>query len=356
MKYTDEYRQPDLVKHWARAIQKCTTKEWTIMEVCGGQTHAIMKFGLHALLPKTIRLIHGPGCPVCVTPINLIDHAIHIASLPNTIVCSFGDMLRVPGSVTNLLTMKAKGADIRLIYSPLEALEIAKNNPHKQIVFFAIGFETTAPANGMAVYQAKERNITNFSLLSAHVLVLPALHFLKQQPGNEVQGFLAAGHVCTVTGYKQYHSLKLPIVVTGFEPVDILQGIYTCIQLLEHNECHVVNQYRRSVNEQGNIPAQNIMKKVFQVIDRIWRGIGVIPKSGLDLAHTYEEYNAALRFPVKTETTCANNGCISGLVLQGKKRPHDCPFFGKSCSPLNPLGAPMVSSEGACAAYHNWSS
>lgn len=355
MKYVDEFRQPHLVQKLSEDLHKITTKRWTIMEVCGGQTHSIVKFGLLDLLPKTIRLVHGPGCPVCVTPISLIDHALHIAAKPNTILCSFGDMLRVPGSRTDLLTRKAKGADIRIVHSPLEAVTIAEKNPTCQIVFFAVGFETTAPANAMAVYRAKYLELKNFSLLASHVLVPPALKFLMQSPDNEVQGFLAAGHVCTITGYREYHALardfRTPIVITGFEPVDILQGLYLCVLQLEKNEFHVINQYKRSVQEQGNQHAQSILNQVFKVVDREWRGIGPISSSGLGLQDAYAGYDAAIRYPLEEPLSFKDNGCISGLVLQGKKRPHECPLFGKQCTPETPLGAPMVSTEGACSAY-----
>jgi hydrogenase expression/formation protein HypD len=358
MKHVDEYRQPQLVQKLSEALHKIATKPWTIMEVCGGQTHSIVKFGLHELLPEKIRLIHGPGCPVCVTPINLIDHALHIAAQPGTILCSFGDMLRVPGSRTDLLTMKAKGADIRIVLSPLETVRIAEKNPHKQVILFAVGFETTAPANAMAAFQAKRLGLKNFFLLASHVLVPPALQFILQSPGNEVQGFLAAGHVCTITGYSEYHALArdyhIPIVVTGFEPLDILQGLYLCIQQLENNEYRVLNQYQRSVREEGNLPAQTILSTVFKVVDRPWRGIGVIPSSGLDLQDDYAEYNAVLRFPIERPLPIIDNGCISGLVLQGKKKPGDCPLFGTQCTPEKPLGAPMVSNEGACSAYYQY--
>jgi len=328
------------------------------MEVCGGQTHSIVKFGLHQLLPDKIRLIHGPGCPVCVTPIHLIDHALHIAAQPNTILCSFGDMLRVPGTSTDLLTLKARGSDVRIVHSPLEAVKIAANYPNKQVVLFAVGFETTAPANAMTVFQSKKLGIENFSLLCSHVLVPPALQFILDAPGNEVQGFLAAGHVCTITGYQEYHALaaryQTPIVVTGFEPLDILQGLYICIQQLEKGQSIVMNQYQRSVKEEGNLPAQKILNHVFKKVDREWRGIGKIEKSGLELQEAYSDSDASLRFPLKKPLLYEDNGCISGLVLQGKKKPCECPLFGKQCTPENPLGAPMVSTEGACSAYYQY--
>lgn len=359
MKYVDEFRQPNLVKEVSRRIHEITSRDWTIMEVCGGQTHSIVKFGLQALLPDSIRLIHGPGCPVCVTPMAIIDHALHIASLPKTIFCSFGDMLRVPGSGADLLTLKAKGADVRIVNSPLEAVELAGKNPHQEVVFFAVGFETTAPPNAMSVYLAKQRGLKNFSMLVSHVLVPPALEFILNSPDSRIQGFLAAGHVCTVMGYHQYHHIakkyQVPIIITGFEPLDILQGLYLCIQQLERKQYQVINQYRRCVVENGNISAQKILDEVFEVVDREWRGIGSIPKSGFALNKAYSSYDAALKFPLPSPLAIIDNGCISGLVLQGKKRPHECPHFGKKCTPEYPLGAPMVSNEGACAAYYHYS-
>jgi len=359
MRYVNEYRQPHLVRKLTDNLHAMTTRPWTIMEVCGGQTHTIVKFGLHELLPEKIRLIHGPGCPVCVTSIGLIDHALHIAAQPGTILCSFGDMLRVPGTHTDLLTIKAKGSDVRIIQSPLDALRVAEKNPHKQIVFFAVGFETTAPANAMTVHVAKQKRIKNFSILASHVLVPPALCFLLQSNDNEVQGFLAAGHVCTITGYQKYHEIaskyQRPIVITGFEPVDILQGLCFCIQQLEQGTYSVINQYQRCVQEEGNISAQNILSSVFEVADQDWRGIGVIPSSGLRLQEEYADYDAALKFPIRQNLKTKDNGCISGLIMQGKKRPCECPLFGKECVPEHPLGAPMVSSEGACSAYYQYS-
>lgn len=358
MKYIDEFRQPHLVQKLVDSIHQITTKPWTIMEVCGGQTHAIVKFGLQELLPKQIRLIHGPGCPVCVTPIHFIDHAIFIAAQPNTILCSYGDMLRVPGSFTDLLTMKAKGSDIRMIHSPSDVLRIAQDYPEKQVIFFAVGFETTAPANAMAIYHAQSHRIHNLSMLSAHVLVLPAMELLMKSPDHVIQGFLAAGHVCTVSGYQQYHILseryRIPVVVTGFEPLDILQGIYLCIEQLENEKCKVTNQYNRSVQERGNLFSLKMIEKVFQVVDREWRGIGKIPSSGLDLKKEFQMFDAALRFPMDRSLLDTENGCISGLILQGKKKPNDCSLFGNLCTPEKPFGAPMVSTEGACSAYYQY--
>lgn len=359
MKYVDEFRQSHLVRKWSDALRNITTKSWTVMEVCGGQTHSIVKFGLHDLLPEKIRLVHGPGCPVCVTPIDIIDHALHIALQPGVIFCSFGDMLRVPGTDTDLLTLKAKGADVRIVQSPLDSVKLAQENPHKHVVFFAVGFETTAPPNAMSVHQAKQRGLRNFSMLASHVLVPPALKFLMQSPDNEIQGFLAAGHVCTITGYHEYHSLtkkyQVPIVITGFEPLDILQGLFFCVEQLEKGECSVINQYRRCVREQGNLSAQEIVNQVFKIVDRQWRGIGKISSSGLGLQQAYADYDAALRFPFNALKDEQSNGCISGLVLQGKKKPCECALFGKQCTPERPLGAPMVSNEGACAAYYHYS-
>ena len=354
MKYIDEFRQPDLVTKLSRQLHAITTRPWTIMEVCGGQTHAIMKFGLYDLFPEKIRLIHGPGCPVCVTPAALIDHAIFIAAQPNAILCTFGDMLRVPGSATSLLSMRARGSDIRTIASPLDAINLAQAEPKKEVVLFAIGFETTAPATAMAVHLAKKLSLPNFSLLAAHVLVPPALQCILDAPGNEVQGILAAGHVCTVTGTKAYESLaeknRTPIVVTGFEPADILLGLCDCVHLLETGRYCVRNAYDRSVQKQGNLPAQDLMREVFKIVDQEWRGLGLIASSGLKLSLEYAAFDAERRFPADPVSQTPSD-CMSGLILQGRKRPNECPHFGRRCTPETPLGAPMVSSEGACAAY-----
>lgn len=359
MKYVDEFRQSSLVREWAEALKRITTRPWKIMEVCGGQTHAIVKYGLQELLPEGICLIHGPGCPVCVTPVEMIDHALYIAALPNMIFCSFGDMLRVPGSRESLLNLRAKGADVRIVHSPLDAVRIAQENTGREVVFFAVGFETTAPPNAMAAYQAKRAGLTNFSLLVSHVLVPPALTYLLESPVNEVQGFLAAGHVCTVTGYHQYHEISrkyhVPIVVTGFESLDILQGVYYCVEQLEKGQAAVVNQYRRCVQEEGNAPAQKILEEVFEVVERPWRGIGSIAESGLSLQKSYADYDAGLRYPMKEVPSLPDNGCISGLIMQGIKKPGDCALFGLQCKPETPYGAPMVSNEGACAAYYHYS-
>jgi hydrogenase expression/formation protein HypD len=358
MKFIDEYRDAKAAERFARAIARLTTRPWTIMEVCGGQTHAIVKFGVDELLPKQIILVHGPGCPVCVTPVELIDKAIEIASRPDVIFCSFGDMLRVPGTEKDLLTVKANGGDIRILYSPLDTLKIAQDNPTKQVVFFAVGFETTAPANAMAVYQAYERNIRNFSLLVSHVLVPPAMEAILSSPNNRVQGFLAAGHVCTVMGYTEYEPIAkrycVPIVVTGFEPLDILQGVYLCIKQLEEGRAEVENQYTRSVRRDGNQPAQQLIREVFRIVPRKWRGVGEIPQSGLGLSEKYAEFDAEARFGVADYTVEESSECMSGLVLQGVMKPHECPAFGTRCTPERPLGATMVSSEGACAAYYRY--
>jgi hydrogenase expression/formation protein HypD len=358
MKFIDEYRDPEAARRYSHLIHDITTKKWNIMEVCGGQTHAIVKYGIDELLPEGINLIHGPGCPVCVTSLELIDKSIEIASRANVIFCSFGDMLRVPGSKKDLLQVKAEGGDVRMMYSPLDAIKIAKDNPDKEVVFFAVGFETTAPANAMAVHQAKVQGIKNFSILVSHVLVPPAMEAILSSRQNLVQGFLAAGHVCTVMGYNEYFPLaekyKVPIVVTGFEPLDILQGIYMCVKQLEENRHEVENQYARAVNQEGNRPAQELVNKVFKIGTRKWRGIGEIPDSGLILQEDYIEYDASLKFGLAELTVDEPRECISGIILQGLKKPHDCDAFGTKCTPEHPLGATMVSSEGACAAYYRY--
>lgn len=328
------------------------------MEVCGGQTHSIVKFGLDELLPPSLSLIHGPGCPVCVTPLELIDKAVEIAGRPDIIFCSFGDMLRVPGSSGNLLSAKARGADVRVVYSPLDALAVAKDNPAKQVVFFAVGFETTAPANAMAVYQAALGGIRNFSVLVSHVLVPPAMEAILSSPENRVQGFLAAGHVCTIMGYAEYESLavkyRVPIVVTGFEPVDILGGIWMCVRQLEEGRAEVENQYSRSVSRSGNVRAQELIREIFSVSPRKWRGLGEIPQSGFALREKYRLFDAEERFALSGYHAEEPPECISGLVLRGLKKPLECPEFGTRCLPEHPLGAPMVSGEGACAAYYRY--
>lgn len=358
MKFLDEYRDGELAQKLAREIHRVTTKPWTIMEVCGGQTHAIVKFGIDELLPKQIELIHGPGCPVCVTPLEVIDKALEIAARPDVIFTSFGDMLRVPGSTTDLLAVKARGGDVRIVYSPLDALKIASENPGKEVVFFGVGFETTAPATALAVFQAAQKGLKNFSMLISHVLVPPAIKALMSSPGCRVQGFLAAGHVCTVMGYEEYPPLAakyhVPIVVTGFEPLDILQGILMVVQQLEAGRAEVENQYARAVRREGNRPAQELLRKVFQIVPRKWRGVGEIPQSGLGLADAYATFDADKRFGLTDRHVEEPAECMAGLVLQGLMKPHECPAFGGKCTPEHPLGATMVSSEGACAAYYRY--
>lgn len=358
MKYLDEYRDGELARKYAREIHRVTKRPWSIMEVCGGQTHAIVKFGIDELLPKQITLIHGPGCPVCVTPLELIDKALEIAVRPDVIFCSFGDMLRVPGSKTDLLAVKARGGDIRIVYSPVDAVKIAGQNPDKQVVFFAVGFETTAPATGMAVYQAAKRGVRNFSMLISHVLVPPAMEAILSSPDCRVNAFLAAGHVCTVMGYDEYLPLakkyKVPIVVTGFEPLDILQGVLMCVQQLETGRAEVENQYSRAVRKEGNLAAIKLIREVFRVVPRKWRGVGEIPKSGLGLSEAYAAFDAEHRFGVADMRVDEPAECLSGRVLQGQIKPNECPAFGTRCTPEHPLGATMVSSEGACAAYYRY--
>jgi hydrogenase expression/formation protein HypD len=358
MKFVDEYRDGAAARQLAAAIAEITTRPWTLMEICGGQTHAIVKFGIDELLPNEITLVHGPGCPVCVTPIELIDKAITIAARPEVIFCSFGDMLRVPGSAKDLFVVKAAGGHVRIVYSPLDCLKIARANPDKQVVFFAVGFETTAPANAMAVYQAKQQGIENFSLLVSHVLVPPAMEAILSSPANRVQGFLAAGHVCTVMGYTEYEPLAakygVPIVVTGFEPLDILQGVLLCVRQLEAGRAEVENQYARAVRREGNPTAQKLVSEVFTVVPRKWRGVGEIPQSGLGLGAAYRDFDAELRFALSEYTAEEPAECISGQIMQGIKKPHECPAFGTRCTPEMPLGAPMVSNEGACASYYRY--
>lgn len=358
MKYLDEYRDPELARRLADEIHKVTTRPWALMEVCGGQTHAIVKFGIDELLPPALSLIHGPGCPVCVTPLELIDKALDIAARPEVIFCSFGDMLRVPGSAKDLLSVKAGGGDVRIVYSPLDAVKLARAHPGREVVFFGVGFETTAPANALAVHQAKRDGLRNFSMLVSHVLVPPAMEAILGSPFNRVQGFLAAGHVCTVMGYHEYGPIaakyRVPIVVTGFEPLDILQGVLMCVRQLEEGRFEVENQYRRTVQFEGNRPAQELMREVFRVIPRKWRGVGEIPASGLGLSEAYAGYDAEVRFDVAHHRAEEPAECMSGLVLQGVKKPHECPAFGVRCTPERPLGATMVSNEGACAAYYRY--
>ncbi len=358
MKYIDEYRDPKFAKKLSQEIHRITTRPHVLMEVCGGQTHSIVKFGIDTLLPRAIELVHGPGCPVCVTPLELIDKAIALASRKDVVFASFGDMLRVPGSAKDLFSVKAQGGDIRVIYSPLDALKIAQENPGKEVVFFAVGFETTAPANAMAVFQAKTQGIKNFSMLVSHVLVPPAMEAILSSPANRVQGFLAAGHVCTVMGYTEYEPIarkyRVPIVVTGFEPVDILQGVYMCVRQLEEGRCEVENQYARSVAKDGNVPAIAMVQNVFEVVSRKWRGVGPIAQSGLRLKEEFRAFDAEIKFDVGQMDVEESAECISGLVLQGVRKPHECPAFASRCTPEHPLGATMVSSEGACAAYYRY--
>lgn len=362
MKYVDEFRDGRAAAALAAVIRRRVTRPWTVMEVCGGQTHAIVRFGLEALLPSALELVHGPGCPVCVTPVGLIDQALCLAAQPGVILCSFGDMLRVPGSRGDLAGVKAGGGDVRIVYSPLDALALARSNPDREVVGFAVGFETTAPAWAMAVLEAKRLGVGNFSLLVAHVLVPPAVEAILTAPGNRVQGFLAAGHVCTVVGYEEYEPLvarhRVPIVVTGFEPLDILEGLAMLVAQLEEGRAEVENQYRRSVRREGNREAQAAVAEVFEPAGRAWRGIGEIPKSGLTLRGPYAAFDATRRFADALARAGAPAGedpdCRSGLVLQGRLKPPECPAFGTRCTPERPLGAPMVSSEGACAAYYRY--
>ncbi len=355
MKHLEEYRDAKLVRALAEQIGETQTRPWSLMEICGGQTHSIVKHGLAQLLPSELRLIHGPGCPVCVTPIELIDVAIALSLQPDVTLCSFGDMLRVPGSSSSLLRARGQGAQTRIVYSPLEAVTFAEEHPERQVVLFAVGFETTAPATAMAVRAAHSRGLTNFSLLVSHVLVPPALSAMLQDEEHQIDGLLAAGHVCSVMGMQQYDPVadrfSVPIVVTGFEPVDILDGILRCVRQLESGQARVENQYARSVRPEGNLAARAGVEAVFQVTDRAWRGLGSIPESGLSLRPEWAQFDALRRFALSVPKATEPGDCIAGLVLQGKRRPSDCPAFGTRCSPEHPIGAPMVSSEGACAAY-----
>ncbi len=358
MKFLDEYRDPKLVADLLDRIRQTTTRPWVIMEICGGQTHSIVKNGLDRLLPSEIELVHGPGCPVCVTPLELIDKAIALASRPDTIMTSFGDMLRVPGSHKDLLTVKSEGHDVRVVYSPLDALTIARDNPDKQVLFFAVGFETTAPNSAMTIFQAHRENLANFSLLVSHVLVPPAMMALLDSPHNRINAYLAAGHVCAVMGWQQYEPIAsryhVPVVVTGFEPVDLLRGILGAITQLERGEARVDNQYPRVVHRDGNLLAQERVNSVFEITDRAWRGIGIIPASGLRLREPYSQYDAEKRFALDQVSIVEPKECISGQILQGLRKPNECPAFGQRCKPQSPLGATMVSSEGACAAYYSF--
>jgi len=358
MKFVDEYRQAAPVHALLAEIRRTVKRPWVLMEICGGQTHAILRYGLDQLLPPEIELVHGPGCPVCVTPLEQVDKALAIAALPGVTFTSYGDMLRVPGSGRDLFSVRAAGGDVRVVYSPLDAIQLAQANPDRQIVFFAIGFETTAPANAMTVLQAERLGLTNFSLLVSHVRVPPAIHAILGAPGNRVEGFLAAGHVCAVMGYHEYPPIAeryhVPVVVTGFEPVDLLRGVLATVRQLESGRAEAENAYARAVTFEGNRPAQDVLQLVFQDCDRAWRGIGVIPMSGWRLREAFAAFDAERRFDVGDIRTQESKSCIAGEVLQGRKRPPDCAAFGSMCTPEHPLGATMVSSEGACAAYFNY--
>lgn len=357
MKFLKEYHSPELVKEYLDNIHATVTKQWNLMEVCGGQTHSLVRNGILDLLPDEINMVHGPGCPVCVTPLAMIDEAIHLAEKENVTLCSFGDMLRVPGSSKSLLEAKAAGADVRIVYSPLDAVTLAKENPEKEIVFFAVGFETTAPPNGLSVIQAKELGLENYSILCSHVLVPPALEVIFNDVDTKIDGIMAAGHVCTIMGTNEYEKLvkkyKHPIVVGGFEPVDLLRGIMLLIQQLETNQYSLENAYKRVVNKHGNVGAKKIISSVFEVSDRDWRGIGTIPKSGYNLKKEYEKFDAHKKFNIKIAKVEESVECIAGAILKGVNKPKECKEFGFKCTPEHPLGAPMVSSEGACAAYYN---
>jgi hydrogenase expression/formation protein HypD len=358
MKYVDEYRDPNLAAVLARKIEATATRPWVLMEVCGGQTHSIVRYGIDRMLPGTVELVHGPGCPVCVTSLEMIDRAHAIAARKDVIFTSFGDMLRVPGSKGDLLRLKSRGADVRIVYAPLDAVKIAQQNPHQRVVFFGIGFETTAPANAIAVRTAKRLGVKNFSMLVSHVLVPPAMAAILQAPGNRVQGFLGPGHVCAVMGCREYEAIaeryRVPIVVTGFEPIDLLEGIYLAVRQLEAGRAVVENQYVRTVERDGNRPARDLIFEIFEVGDRKWRGVGSIPKSGYKLRYEYRDHDAEKLFEVDAIDTAESDRCISGLILRGLKKPSDCPAFAKECTPQSPLGATMVSAEGACAAYYQY--
>lgn len=359
MKYLKEYRDPDKVKNLLKEISETVSRPWKIMEVCGGQTHSLVKNGILELLPKEITMIHGPGCPVCVTPLNLIDKAIFLAEKKGVILCSFGDMLRVPGSKKSLLQIKAEGADVRILYSPSDAVIIAKENPEREVVFFAVGFETTAPANALSVIQAKKLGLKNYSILVSHVLVPPAIEAIMSDEDTMIDAFLGAGHVAAIMGLKEYYplteKLNVPIVATGFEPVEMLIGILEAVKLLEKGEAKVENAYKRVVSVEGAPAARKMIFEAFEVSDRIWRGIGNIPNSGYELKKEYEDFDANKKFNIDIRKAKESDKCIAGLILKGIKKPYECPAFGKECNPENPLGAPMVSSEGACAAYYHYS-
>ncbi len=358
MKYLSEYRDPQLAERYVQEIHQTVTRPWSVMEVCGGQTHGLVKHGILSLLPASLRMIHGPGCPVCVTPLHLIDEAVALAREVGVILCSFGDMLRVPGSRYSLLEAKAEGADVRTLYSPLEAVRIAQQNPDREVVFFAVGFETTAPANALSVLHAQKMGLRNYSILTSQVLVPPAMEAVIHDEESQVEGFLAAGHVCTIVGLDAYAQLvdkyRVPMVVTGFEPLDLLQGILMLVRQLEKGTAQLENQYSRVVRPEGNPDARRVIEEVFEVSDREWRGIGTIPASGLALRPAFAAFDAHRKFGTGQTRAAENAECIAGQVLKGLKKPHECPHFGKKCTPLHPLGAPMVSSEGACAAYYHF--
>lgn len=359
MKFVDEYRDPERARRLAAAIAAATTRQWALMEVCGGQTHAIMKFGVDQLLPETVTLLHGPGCPVCVTPASAIDRAIALAERDDVILCTFGDMIRVPGSARSLSTAKARGGDVRIVYSPLDALALAEKTPDKEVVFFAIGFETTAPTTAMAAFEARRRKVETFSLLVSHVLVPPALEALLTTEGPQIDGFLAAGHVCTIMGLSEYEPIcaryRIPIVATGFEPVDILEGVLMCVRQLESGCALIENQYVRAVRTEGNQTAQDLINAVFEPAEQEWRGVGVLPASGLALREAFSAHDAAKKFALPSaDHDRPQTACISGDILRGRKRPNECPAFGTACTPAHPLGATMVSSEGACASYYRY--
>lgn len=358
MKFLSEFRDAEVVEELIREITAIVTKPWTIMEICGGQTHSLVKNGILDMLPKEITMVHGPGCPVCVTPLGIIDEAIYLAEKKQVILCSFGDMLRVPGSAKSLLEVKALGADVRIVYSPLEAVKLAQDNPASEVVFFAVGFETTAPANALSVVQAHKLGVKNYSILASHVLVPPAMEAILSDPETRIDAFLAAGHVCTIMGMDEYDPIvekyKVPIVVTGFEPVDLLQGILMAVMQLERGEAKLENQYARVVQREGNKLAQQTITEVFEISDRTWRGIGEIPMSGYEVRPAYAAYNARKKFNLNLQPVNENPECISGAIMKGLKKPIQCPNFGTKCNPEHPLGAPMVSSEGACAAYYHY--
>jgi len=359
MKYLTEFRSPEIVHALLSEIKRTVKGKWHIMEVCGGQTHSLVKNGILNMLPENIQMIHGPGCPVCVTPVSLIDRAVHLAVDHDVILCSYGDMIRVPGSGRSLLEAKAMGADVRILYSPLEAVNIAIDNPTKEVVFFAVGFETTAPANALSVIHARKKGVTNYSILASHVLVPPAIEEIMNDALSRVDGFLGAGHVCAIMGIYEYYPLvekyKVPIVVTGFEPVDLLEGILMVVRQLEAGEARVENQYARIVSEEGNLKAQEMIYEVFEVTDRLWRGMEVIPMSGYKVKDAYQAFDAEKKFQIHIETAPENAECIAGDIMKGIKKPFECQHFGKRCKPSTPLGAPMVSNEGACAAYYHYS-